>query len=179
MMFANWCVRRPLQQDVLLAELPVLDLLADLHLQQIHVERLAQVIARPEPHRFHGRVGGGKRRDHDPQDVLIDLLGGAQHVDAAQVRHLDVGDQDVDRLPLERLDGRAAVLGQQHVVAFAPKDNRQQLPHRPLIVHHQDAGATALGRKRFLGIDGLHVVTSARAGRRTDTVVPAPGRDLT
>ena len=36
---------RPLQQHVLLPELPVLDLLAHFHLEQIDVERLAQVIA--------------------------------------------------------------------------------------------------------------------------------------
>ena len=37
---------RPLQQHVLLPQLAVLDLLADLHLEQIDVERLAQVVAR-------------------------------------------------------------------------------------------------------------------------------------
>src|SRR5947209_12780183 len=47
MMFENWCeTQRPLQQHVLLPQLPVLDLFAHLHLQQIDVKRLAQVVAR-------------------------------------------------------------------------------------------------------------------------------------
>ena len=172
---------RPLEQDVLLAELPVLDLLAHLHLEQVDVERLAQVVAGAEPHRFDRRLGRGERRDHDAEDVLVDLLRGAQHVDAAQVGHLDVGDQQVDRLALQRVDGGAAVLGEQHLVAFAAQHDRQQLPHRSLIVDDEDARRTAGrgGRRGVLGVGRAHVVTTARAGRLTETVVPAPGRELT
>ena len=52
--------------------------------------------------------------------VGIDPLGFAQHVDAAHLRHPDVGDQDVDALALQHLDRRAAVVGHQHLVAVAP-----------------------------------------------------------
>ena len=80
-------------------------------------------------------------------------LGRAQHVDAAHVGHLDVGDQQVDRLALEQLDGRPAVLGQHHLVAFAPQHDRQQLPHRPLIVDDEDrAAAGAVGGRRWRGL---------------------------
>ena len=41
------------------------------------------------------------------------------------------------------VDRRAAVLGEQHVVAFAPQHDRQQLPHRPLVVDDEDARAAA------------------------------------
>ena len=43
---------RALQQHVLLPQLAALDLLAHFHLQQIDVERLAQIVAGAEPHRF-------------------------------------------------------------------------------------------------------------------------------
>ena len=142
---------RPLEQDVLLAQLAVLDLLAHLHLEQVDVERLAQVVAGAQPHRFDGGFGRRERRDHDAEDVLVDLLGRPQHVHAAHVGHLDVGDQQIDRLALERLDGGAAVLGEQHLVAFAAEHDRQQLAHRPLIVDDEDAWRTAGGgrRRRF------------------------------
>ena len=171
---------RPLEQDVLLLELTVVDLLANLHLQQVDVERLAQVVARAQPHRLDGRVRGGKGGDHDAEDVLIDALRGAKHVHAAQVGHLDVRDQQVDRLPLDQGDRLAAVLGEEHVVALPLQDDRQQLAHRPLVVGDEDARSAALGRDlRRLGIGLIHVVTSARAGRRTETAVPSPGRELT
>ncbi len=137
---------RPLEQEILLLQLTVLDLLADLHLEQVDVERLAQVVAGAQPHRFDRGVGRRKRGDHDAENVVIDFLGGAQDVDTAQVRHLDVGNQQIDRLAFEHGDRGAAVFGEQHFVAFAPQHDRQQFPHRPLIVHHQDAGRTIVGR---------------------------------
>ena len=155
---------RPLQQDVLLPELAVLDLLADLHLEQIDVERLAQVIAGAEPHRFDGGLGRREGRDHDAEDVLIDVLRRAQHVDAAQVGHLDVRDQQVHRLALEQVDRRAAVLGEQHFVSLAAQHDRQQLAHRPLIVDDEDARADARSVDR---LDGLQI------GR---SLMPSPPR---
>ncbi len=170
---------RPLQQDVLLPKLAVLDLLANLHLQQIDVEGLAQIVAGAEPHRLDGGVGRRERGDHDAEDVLVDALRGAQHLDAAEVRHLDIGNQQVDRFAFERVDGSTSALGEQHLVSLAPQHDREQLAHRPLIVHHQDAWRTAIGRsRRRFGSCG-HVSAVARAGSRTDTVVPTPGCELT
>ena len=77
---------RPLQQHVLLPELALLERVAHLHLQLVDVERLAEVVVRAQAHRFDGGVGRRKRRDHDAEDVRIDALGGAQHVDAASCR---------------------------------------------------------------------------------------------
>ena len=109
------------------------------------------------------------------------LLGGAQHLDAAHVGHLDVGDQQVHRLALEQVDGRAAVFGEQHFVAFAPQHDRQQLPHRSLIVDDEDARRALIGGDRLGGLDGgAHVAPPPRApaGAR-DTVVPCPACELT
>ena len=183
MMFAE-LVRepeRPLQQHVLLPKLAVFDLLAHFHLEQIDVERLAQVVAGAEPHGLDGGFRRRERRDHDAEDVLVDPLRRAQHFDAAQVGHLDVRDQQIDRLALQGVDGRPAVLGEQHLVALAAQHDRQQLAHRPLVVDDENARARG-DRQEPWGRDASvtgHVVTTARAGRRTDTVVPAPGCELT
>ena len=92
---------------------------------------------RPQPHGFDRGVGRGEGGDHDAENILIDPLGRAQHVHAAHVGHFDVGDQQIVAPALERIDGRAAVFGQRDVVSFAPQHNRQQLSHRPLIVHDE------------------------------------------
>jgi len=83
------------------------------------------------------------------------------------------------RLALEQIDRRAAVLRQQHFVAFAPQHDRQQLSHRSLIVDDEDARRALVG-DRFGGLDsGAHWATAARAGKRTETVVPCPAFELT
>ena len=152
-------------------QLAVLDL-PDFH-PQIDVERLAQVVGGAEAHRFDRALGGGKRGNHDAEDVLVDPLGRAQHLDAADVRHLDVGDQDVHGLFLEQRDGARAVLGEQDFVAFAPEHDGQQLAHRALVVHDEDARRAPLGG--HFRHWRVHAGTTARAGRRTATVVPLPG----
>jgi hypothetical protein len=173
--------KRSLQQHVLLTQLPVLDLLPDFHLEQVDVERLAQVVARAESHRFDRCFRGCERGDHDPQNVLVDLFRGTQHIDAAQIRHLDVGDQQIDRLTLQRIDCRTAVVRQHDLVAFPPQDNRQQFAHRSLIVDHENARRSADGRRRgrFTDVGCAHLVTTSRTGRLTETVVPVPCRELT
>jgi hypothetical protein len=170
---------RPLQQQVFLPQLAVLDLLPHLHLEQVDVERLAQIIAGAEAHRFDRGLGRGEGGDHDAEDVLVDLLRGTQDVDAAEIGHLDVRDQDVDRLAPEQIDRGAAVLGQQHFVALAPQHDLQHLAHRALIVDDQDPRRAPIGGGRGRLGDGVHDATPARAGRRTATVVPAPGCELT
>ncbi len=140
-MLANWCARaeRPLQQHVLLPELALLERVADLDLQLVDVERLAEVVVRAQPHRFDGGVGRRERGNHDAEHVLIDALGGAQHFDAAHVGHLDVGDQEVEPAALELVDRLAAVFGKRDVVALAPQHDRQQLAHRPLVVDDEQS----------------------------------------
>ena len=104
---------RALEEHVLLPELPLLERVADLHLQLVDVERLGQVVVRAEAHRLDRGVGGRKRGDHDAEDVRVDPLRRAQDVHAAHVRHLDVGDQQIEAAALELLDRRPAVLGEQ------------------------------------------------------------------
>jgi hypothetical protein len=168
--------QRPFQEHVLLPEPAVLDLLAHLHLEQIDVEGFAEIVARAQAHRFDCGVSRCERRDHDAEDVLIDSLGGPQYLDAAQVRHFDVRNQDVDRLVLECVDGRSTAVGQKHLIPLPAQDYSQQLSHRALIVDHEDPRGTAIA----VGVGRRHgVPTGCSAGNRTDTVVPLPGCELT
>src|SRR4029078_293852 len=68
---------------------------------------------------------------------------------------------------------------QHDVVAFAPQHDRQQLPHRLLIVDDEDAGGAGLGRNRYgFFLSDAHVVTARVARRCTETRVPIPLRDM-
>ena len=51
---------------------------------------------------------------------------------------------------LEHVDRGAPALREQHFVPFAPQHDRQQFPHRSLIVDDEDAGRTALRGRRLL-----------------------------
>ena len=103
----------------------------------------------------------------------IDPLGLAQHVDAAHLGHPDVGDQHVDPLALQRLDRHLAVGGEQHVVAVAPQHDRQQLAHRPLVVHDQHARHRRRRRSRSPNLEPEYRSTwlylTAAPGRRRES----------
>ena len=171
---------RPLEQHVFLPEVPALDLLADLHLEQVDLERLAQIVAGAQPHCLDRRLGRRKGRDHDAQDVRIDALGGAQDLDAAHVSHLDVGDQQIDAFPLQNRDRGGAGLGEQDVVPLAFQNDREQLAHRSLVVDDEDPRQASAGRRgRRCRFARVHALTVDRTGRRTETVVPPPLRELT
>ena len=77
-------------------------------LEALEVDRLAQVVGRSELDRFDG---GLDRRVAGHQDRLaarIDLANGAQHVEAADVRHPQVDHHDVGAARPQPRDGVAA-----------------------------------------------------------------------
>ena len=77
-----------------------LEVLPHLQPQFVHVERLGEVVHGAEPHRFDGGVGRGKRGHHERDDVAVRFLGSAQHLDAADVGHPDVREQQIDAFAL-------------------------------------------------------------------------------
>src|SRR5690625_1436271 len=54
-----------------------------------------------------------------------------------QAGHVDVGDDQVDRLPLQQLEGCAAILGGQHGIAGQLQGVRQRLAQLAVVLHHQ------------------------------------------
>ncbi len=96
----------------------------------------------------------------------LSALGGAQHVDAADVRHPDVREQQIDAFLFEDRDRLGAVGGEQHVEAVAAQHDAQHVAHRRLIVHDEDARlGSALGRHRWPGSGLLDVSICSSAGR--------------
>ena len=149
MMLANWLrrVHRPLEQDVLLLQALALELLADAEAQDLGVERLLDVVVDAELRDASTAVSV------EPNAVIMIaitdgsmLLRCAQHLDAVDLRHPDVGDQEVERLAASSSSIAAcAVLGDEHVVPVALQQDRQHLAHRALVVDDEDARGLADG----------------------------------
>ena len=198
-----------LQQDVLLPEQALLEGVADLHLQLVDVERLAEIIVSAQAHGLDGGVCRSKGGDHDAENVRVDALRGAKHVNTRHVGHLDVRDQQVEPPRFEIGYRRSAVFGQRHIVTFAPQDDRQQLAHRSLVVHDEELRTGSRFRVPGSGFglygsgfvvrefsvqrqvefssfsllrSSLHahaVAATALTGSLTVIVVPRPGVELT
>jgi hypothetical protein len=170
-------------------------MLPHLQPQFVHAERLGEVVHRPEAHRFNRGVGGRERRHHERDDIAVQLLGGAQHFNATQVRHPDVREEQIDRLAAKTLEGLASVLGDHHVIAVTPQHDAQHLSHRRLVVNDQNAwlarqlhlfgggrsrrggfGSNGCVTHRATPCAGTSLLTDARRGRRTSHGSPLSDR---
>jgi hypothetical protein len=70
---------------------------------------------------------------------VSDLQGAAQHREAIERRHLQIGEHDVEGLDQQPRQRHLAALGLGDVVARLPQDQRRGGAHVPLVVDDQDA----------------------------------------
>ena len=101
---------------------PAVDLLAHARQQLIEpaeVERLAQVVHRPELDRLDRGVDRRVARHEHGLAVRVDVADGAQDVEAADLRHPQVDHHQVRPARLDQRDRRAAVGTGRHVEAGA------------------------------------------------------------
>ena len=125
---------------ILLLQPLALERVGDGEPQLVELERLGDVVIRAELHRLHRRLGrseGGHDEHHRSRRVL---LRGAQNGEAVHLPHAEVGDDQVERVALERLDGGFAAVGQRHGIADLPQHDAEQLSHALLVVDDQHAG---------------------------------------
>ena len=90
------------------------------------------------------------------------LLHGAQQVETAGSAHLHVGDHDVEVVRAERDERFVGARRGDHGIAFAAKEDLEELAQAALVVDHQDARG------------GL-IAPAPAAGSRTRKRVPTPG----
>ena len=151
------------------------------------VERLRDVVVRPEPQGLHHVLGGVPRGGHDHRQVGLrpPLAQPLEHVDArrgpASSRRAGPGrtaaPRSSDRAPL-------AVLGDLHLEAAAAQPAREHVPVELVVVHHQQAhaagrrGAPASGagpaRADTVG-SSTAGGTGGGSGSRNTTGAPGPG----
>ncbi|MNC57468.1 hypothetical protein D3C75_1071320 [compost metagenome] len=107
------------------------------------VERLGEEVARAQVEGLHAGVAVGLRGQHDDWRRLFRPAGfqPAEHLMAAQVRHVDVQQDQVRQLLLEHgLDPARVVDPVAVPVAVLLEQGQQQLDVDLTVVDHQDFG---------------------------------------
>src|SRR5438477_26526 len=132
-------------------------------------ERLLDVVEGALVHRLDGALQRRLCGHQDDRRLGILLAHGGEDVGAGHARHLDVGEHDVGRRSLERLEARLATLGGDHVEPLALEEDTEHVQDAQLVVDHQN---------RWLL---RHAASSFRraAGKYTVNVVPFPSVEST
>ena len=133
-------------------------------------ERLGEVVRDAAAQRVHGRLGRRERRHDERVEIGLDLLGLLDQVHAIDLRHAQIGDEQVVAVLAHAIE-RDAPIG--HVVggvALRAEDPGEQLSDAFFVV--DDENADGLNRRYHLGLDRSSVpdqpdapsVLSAAAG---------------
>ena len=136
--------------------------------QLVLLQGLGQVVEGALAHRVDGAVDGpvGGHQDDEGRGLQLEDL--AQQLDAVEVGHLQVGEDDVEGAALGGLEGLAAVAGGGGLVALRLQDHLQDVALAALVVDDEDP---ALHEPRACAA----IAGSAARGRTMRAVVPRPG----
>ena len=108
-------------------------------LQVFQVERFLDVIEGAKAQRLDGGIQRGVRRHQDHFRLGVDLLGLPQHVDAADIPQLDVGDDDVDRVGFQNLDRLRPVGGAEDLIPRILEEGHNPHAEGFVVLNDQDA----------------------------------------
>ena len=142
-----------LQRAVLLRELALFLHAAQQRFDLDQLAGLGEIVERAVPQggdrRFQRRLAG----EHDRVGIGAQLLGLGDDVDAVEARHVEVDEQAIERVLLERGGGGEAVGADGDAVAHPRNFELHQLLQRALVVGEQHG--EALG---FVGVGGVALV---------------------
>ena len=114
-----------------------------------HVEWLVEIIGGPVAHRGPRGFDGLVTREHHAFNVRVDFLQFAQHVDAAEIGHLDVENCRVHGVLARVFDTLAAAGGDDAMIAIF-EDNPQRFAGAGLVIHDEQRWPTdRLGLQGF------------------------------
>ncbi len=112
-------------------------------------ERLGEVVPGAGAERLDAAGDAGVAGHDDHDGVAMVLEGGAEQVDAAHLRHVEVHQHDVELAALDRLERFLAAADDGQVEAVHLEHAGAGLAEGPLVVHHQDPDARLdVGRDR-------------------------------
>ena len=133
-----------LQPPVLAHELAALHGPAQHQQQLVLLQRLREVVERALAHGVDGAVDGAVRGHEDHALARLGLLQLREQLDAVEVRHLEVGQHDVEGLGCAAASQRLApVAGGGGLVALRLQDHLQDVALAPLVVDDEDAALHA------------------------------------
>jgi hypothetical protein len=107
-------------------------------------------------------------REHDDRQLGVGGAHTLQHLEAAQARHLEIGEQEVGALVGQGGDGGFGVREPLHLVALAAQQHLEDRHHARLVVEHRDARDHAVPRAAFGSTSSKHAPAPCRPA-------PAPG----
>ena len=134
------CRQPRAEPAVLLTQAVVLEGPADLEPQHLQVDRLGDVVVRPQPHRLDGRLDRAVGGDHQDQGLRPAVLDVSHQVQTRErARHLQVGDHELVGQAAEQVPGLGPILCRRDLVRFLLQGQRQPGADVRLVVHDQDA----------------------------------------
>jgi hypothetical protein len=122
-------------QDLQLPCLPlVIEGPHDFHLELVELERLLNVVIGPEAHRLDRRFDRSVgRHDHD-DSIFVSLLRLPEDLQPIRLRHLHVGDHQVEVLLVQPANRLAAIGRRFHVVTVLAEHRLEVFSRNPLVL---------------------------------------------
>jgi hypothetical protein len=104
-------------------------------------ERLGQIVPGAGPERLDAAGHAGIAGHHHHDRVLERAQGRLENLQAGNLGHVEVHEDDVELAPLDRLERLFAAADEGDVVAIHLEDAGATLPQCALIVHHEHPDA--------------------------------------
>ena len=123
--------------EVLVAEALALERPSDDEVDLVELERLGDVVVGPELHGLDRGLGGADGGDHDHHRLGGGLLRRAQDLEAVGGGHPEVGDDHVEGLTPQGVDGGLAAVRHRHLEVLLLQGDGEKIAHALLVVHHQ------------------------------------------
>ena len=127
-----------LQEAVLLLQAAVLHRPLQGQAEFVEIERLRQVVVGPLLERLHGRLHGGVGRHDDDGDRRVEGLDLGQRLEARNLDHPDVHQDQVERPALHRRDGAPAVVRLRDRIAPARQERPEHRPVGKVVIRHEN-----------------------------------------
>ena len=146
---------------------------ADPRAQQDGIERLRQIVLGARLDAADHAVGLLQTGDHDHRDVVQTLVGleALEHLEAVQVGHHEIEQNQIELLDLENLQRPAARIRSGHLVTVVAQAAEQQVAVAGIVVDHQDP--PGLLRRRVARLDRFD--GPDQIGDHAGDVRPRPG----
>src|SRR5690606_21132824 len=101
-------------------------------------ERLRQVLPRPELERLDARLDARIARHDDGDGVRLRRQSRLEQLEPRDLRHVEVDQDDVERLAPQELQRLFAPRRRRDVVALGLQDGGAALAQRALVIHDED-----------------------------------------
>ena len=87
---------------------------------------------------LNGAIGGAEARDHDREDVRVDLPDALDQGDAVHAWHLEIGEDQIEGALFELLDGALRISYGGDFMAGRVQEPRQRLAKQRIVVNDKN-----------------------------------------